>query len=324
MTCDNPVLPFGLLAASSGVVMAVAVWKRCTYLVLVSAIIAGISEFAWATHCVGPNGLTEARIMFLVTQALFLGFCLAAAQAHRVDTYIIAGVVVAGAAPLLALVHNLDVTDCSRDSGFATILLSAAGLIALAVVARRAEARSIWPTVIVALALALTWKAEWSWYADSFGREGFDDRSLACDAASPEDGDHARNMVVVLVYAIFFLFARTPYLWGTDRTSLWIMSALAGPPQLWLVYTVLEWDFFPEWFWVLPICFVLPAATGMWHLLKAERVRFVSLDPRLLSQALAAVLFIGLAYPVQLASNRRQSALDEAMKASRLSAEAAE
>ena len=319
MTCDNPLVPFGSLAALSGLLMAVAVWKRYTYVVLIAAIVSGISEFAWATHCVGPTGLTEARVMFLLTQALFLGFCLAAAQANIGDSYTIAAGVIAGAAPLLSLVRNWNVIDCSRDSGIATILLSAAGLIALAVVARRAETESVWPTVIVGIALALTWKAEWSWYADSFGFDGFDDRGLAC--TTEIDPDYFRNTVVVLLYAIFFLFARTPYLCGTKRRSLWIMSALAGPPQLWLIHTVVELDFYPEWFWLLPIAFALPAVTGMWHLVRNERVRFTPIDPRLVSQALAAVLFLSLAFPMQLASDRRKATMDEAMRSYLRSAE---
>lgn len=312
MTCDNPILPFGLLTALGGLLMVVAVWKRFTCAVLIAAIASAIAEFAWATHCVGPNGLTEARIMFLLIQALFLGWCLASTQANAGDKYTIAAALVAGVAPLLALVHNLDVIDCSRDSGFATILLSASGLIALAVIARPAESESLWPIVIVGITLALTWKAEWSWYADTFGHTGFDDRSLTCNAEI--DPDHARNMLVVLLYAIFFLFARAPYLCGTGRRSLWIMSALAGPPQLWLIYKVVAWDFYPEWFWLLPIAFALPAATGMWHLVRNESVRVTPIDSRLVSQALVAVFFIGVAFPLQLAIDRREESLEQAME----------
>ena len=72
MTCDNPFLPFGCLAVLSGLVAAVAAWKRWTPLVLFAAVASAIIEFAWATHCVGPSGLTEERIMFILMQALFL------------------------------------------------------------------------------------------------------------------------------------------------------------------------------------------------------------------------------------------------------------
>jgi hypothetical protein len=58
--------------------------------------------------------------------------------------------------------------------------------------------------------------------------------------------------MVVLFLAIFFLFARTPYLCGTNRVSLWVVSAMAGLPQLWLVYSMIHWAFYPEWFLVTP------------------------------------------------------------------------
>ena len=74
MICDNPFLPFGCLAVLSGLVAALAAWKRWTPLLLFAAVASAVIEFAWARRCVGPNGLTEARIMFLLTQALFLGF----------------------------------------------------------------------------------------------------------------------------------------------------------------------------------------------------------------------------------------------------------
>lgn len=298
MSCDNPVLPFGCLAGLAGVVIAVAVWKRWTYGVLIAAIAAALSEFAWATQCVGPNVLTEARVMFLLTQALFLGVQLGLTRSGLRDRCTVAAALIAGAAPLVALLHNLSVIDCSRDSGFATILLSAAGLIALAVIVRRGKSGFISAPVIVAIALALTWKAEWSWYRDVFGHEGLDDRSLMCTTEFNQDD--ARNLLVVLLYAIFFLFARTPYLFGTKRHSFWIMSALAGPPRLWLVYQVIEPDFYPEWFWLLPIGFALPAATGIWHLVRNEGVRFASRDPRLVSQSLALLRFVGVALPLQL------------------------
>ena len=161
MTCDNPFLPFGCLALLSGLIAAVAAWKRWTPLLLFAAVASAMLEFAWATHC-GPTGLTEARIMFLLMQALFLGAYLALTQANHGDRWTIGAAVVAGATPLLAFVRNVHVVDCSRDEGLSTILLSAAGLIALAVLTRRAGNQSILPSVIVAIALPLTWTAEWS------------------------------------------------------------------------------------------------------------------------------------------------------------------
>lgn len=296
MTCDNPILPFACLAALSCLVALVAAWKRWTHLVLIAAVASAISEFAWATHCVGPNGITEARIMFLLTQALFLGFCLALTQANLGDRWTIGAAVVAGAGPLLAFLRNSNVIDCSRDSGLSTILLSAGGLIALAVVTRRDGNQSILPSVIVAIALALTWKAEWSWYADNFLVVGFDDRSLACSEVNPDD---VRNILVVLFFAIFFLFARTPYLCDTKGVSFWIISAIAGPVQFWLVYSTIKWDFYPEWSWLLPIAFALPAASGVCYLARKEHVDLASCDPRLASQGLATLMFVSLAFPVQ-------------------------
>jgi hypothetical protein len=298
MTCDNPILPFSCLAVLSGLIAAIAAWKRWSHLLLFAAAASAIIEYAWATHCVGPNGITEARIMFVLTQTLFLGFCAALTQANLGGRWTIGAAAVAGAGPLLAFVRNITIIDCSLDSGFATILLSAAGLIALAVVSRQAGNQSILPSVIVGIALALTWKAEWSWYDDTFVPKGFDDRSLCCDFDPPRL-DNFRNTLVVLLFAIFFLFARTPYLCGTKRVSLWIMSAIAGLPQFWLVYLTISWAFYPEWFWLLPIAFALPAASGMWYLVKKEHVSLASGDPRLVSQGIAMLIFVSLVFPVQ-------------------------
>src|SRR5205814_4193122 len=96
---------------------------------------------------------------------------------------------------------------------------------------------------------------------------GFDDRSLACEI-DPPTPDSMRNTLAVLFFAIFFLFARTPYLCDTRRVSCWITSAIAGLPQFWLVYLTIKWDFYPEWFWLLPIAFALPAASGVWYLVR--------------------------------------------------------
>lgn len=276
--------------------MAVAALKRCNYLVLIAATASAISEFAWATRCTGPNGLTEARIMFLLTQTLFLGFCFALTQANLGDRWTIGAAAVAGAAPLLAFIRNGNVIDCSPDSGIGTILLSAAGLIALAVITRQQTDQSKLPSVIVAVAFALTLKAEWSWYSDTFLVDGFDDRGLAC---SEINGDDMRNVLVVLLLAIFFLFARTPYICDTKRVSFWIISALTGPLQFWLVYSTIKFDFYSEWFWLLPILFALPAASGLWYLARKEHVNLASGDVRLTSQGLAMLLFVSLIFPMQ-------------------------
>jgi len=240
--------------------------------------------------------------MFLLTQALFLGLCLVFTRANRGDGRIIAAAAVAGAAPLVAYFRDLNVIDCSRDAGLSMILLSAAGLIALAVVTRR-DMKTGLSNVVVAIALGLTWKAEWSWYADNFLVEGFDDRGLAC---SETDGgwDAVRNIWVVLLLAIFFLFVKTPYLCGTRRVAPWIISALAGPVQFWFVYSTIRRDFYPEWLWLLPIAFALPSATGVWYLVRRENVHLSSGDPRLISQGLALLLFISLVFPVQFFCSR--------------------
>ena len=147
------------------------------------------------------------------------------------------------------------------------------------------------------IALLLTWTAEWSWYADKFHLSEFDDRVPGCGEIDPED---MRNILVVLFLAIFFLFARTPYLCGTKHVSFWIISAIAGLPQFWLVYTTIAWTFYPEWFWLLPLVFALPAASGVWYLVRKEHVSLASGDPRLVSQGLAMLIFVSLAFPVQL------------------------
>src|ERR1700736_4392486 len=84
-----------------------------------------------------------------------------------------------------------------------------------------------------------------------------------------------------------FFFARTPYLYNTKRFWPWLIAAMAGPLQFWFVYSVLRRDFYSEWFWLLPLTFALPAATGALYLVRKEDVDLASGDARLATQGAA-------------------------------------
>jgi hypothetical protein len=94
--------------------------------------------------------------MFLLIQALFLGFYLVLPQANRRDRWIIGAAMIAGAAPFLEFARTVSGPDCSPDAGVSTILLSAAGLIGLAIGVGRRGKQSMLSSVIVIVALLLT------------------------------------------------------------------------------------------------------------------------------------------------------------------------
>ena len=86
----------------------------------------------------------EARVVFVTTQALFLILCIALTWTKLSDNWTIAAAAIAGFAPLLAFIqdpeNNFDAFDC----GFATLLLSTAGLIAIAAAHRQFSDKKAW------------------------------------------------------------------------------------------------------------------------------------------------------------------------------------
>jgi uncharacterized membrane protein len=272
-------------------IAAVSVRKRWHYLIFVAAIGSITTEFMWAADFFGHSGAEEARVVFLVIQALFLGICIGLVRGESANNWTIAAAAVAGFAPLLAFIEDPQSNLAAWDCGFVTLLLSAAGLIAIA------AAHHEWPdkwkglAAIVALALFLTWLAEWSWWTQVIFAPRLNQGPVFI-------GLHI-NSVKILHVAIFLLFAAVPYLCGTRRAWPWMIAAIAGPLQFWFVYKLLKSDFYHEWVWLLPIIFALPASGGVCYLIKKQGVTLGSADSRLATQGAAVIAFVSLVFPVQ-------------------------
>ena len=294
----NPFVLFGYTGVLSCAIGAIGALKRWNYLLIAAAVGSVLLEFAWAAGAFGESGAAEARIVFLVNQLVFLILCVALTWTELGDNWTVAAAAVVGFAPLFAFIehpqNNFDAFDC----GFATILLCSAGLIAIAIAHRQFEEKAKGLAAIVGLALLLAWSAEWSWFVAVFlNREITDALSI-----------FVGSLVTVIAFhvAIFLLFAVTPYFVGTKRTWPWVIAAAAGPLQFWFVYQYMNArpGFVPgivpdNWLWLPTLAFALPAAIGVWYLVKKENVDLVSGDSRLATQGAALLAFISLVFPVQ-------------------------
>lgn len=296
----NPIVLFGYTGVLSCAVAAVGALKRWNYLFTLAAIGSVLTEFAWTSDIFGESGAEEARIVFLVTQALFLAICVALTWAKRSDNWTIAAASIDGLATLVAFIqdpqNNFDAFDC----GFATILLGVAGLIAIAVANRQSPEKSKGLGALVGATLLFAWVAEWSWFADIFLKNGLNDPPMFVASRM--------HLVIGFHVAIFLLFASMPYFCGMKQLWPWMISAIAGPLQFWFVHQYMKMriglvpghQIVPnDWLWLPTLGFALPAATGVWYLVKREHVDLASGDSRLATQGAAVLAFVSLVFPVQ-------------------------
>jgi len=298
-TYDNPFVLFSYTGVLTCAVAAIGTLKRWNYLLVAAAVGSVLLEFAWAADLFGESGAEEERIIFLINQALFLAIFIGLTWAKLGDNWTIAAATVVGFAPLFAFIQDPQNNFADFDCGFATILLSAAGLIAIAVASRQLEDKSKGLGIIVGLALFLAWCAEWSWFAAVFFK-GDAKHQLSIF------GDSRITVVFAFHVAIFLLFAATPYFVGTKRVWPWFIAAAAGPLQFWFAYQYMAArpGFVPgivsdNWLWLPTLAFALPAAFGVWYLIKKEHVALSSGNPRLATQGAAVLAFVSLVFPVQ-------------------------
>lgn len=297
---DNPAILFDYIGVLNCGIAAASALKRWNHLILLAAIGSVVMEFTWAADFFGKSGSEEARVVFLVMQALFLGICVALRRTKSSDSWTVSAAAVVGFAPLLAFIqdpqNNFDASDC----GFGTLMLSAAGLIALAAVHRQMAEKSKGLATIVGLTLAFTCLAEWSWVARVFFTPGLNDAPLYLASRM--------NSVIAWHAAIFLLFAATPYLCGAKRAWPWMVAAVSGPLQFWFVHLYLttpvglapgEPRLPHNWRWLLPLAFALPALIGVVYLVKRQHVDLASGDSRLATQGAAILTFVSLIFPVQ-------------------------
>jgi len=114
--------------------------------------------------------------------------------------------------------------------------------------------------------------------------------------------------------SLFLLFALTPYVYSTKRVWPWIVASTAGPLQFAFAYRffdygtghVLEASRFGSpacashaWMWLITLAFAIPAAFGVWYLIRREHVALASGDSRLATQGAAVLAFVSLVLPVQ-------------------------
>ena len=296
----SPIVLFGYSGVLSCAVAAIGALKRWNYLLIAAAVGSVLLEFAWAADAFGESGAEEARIVFLVNQALFLAICIGLTWAKLGDNWTIAAATIVGFAPLFAFIQDPENNFADFDCGFATILLSVAGLIAIAVANREFEDKSKGLGIIVGLALFLAWCAEWSWFAAVYLKGVLNDAPMFVGSRI--------NLVIVFHVAIFLLFVTSPYFVGTKKLWPWVIGALAGPLQFWFVHQYMHvrlglapgHPVVPDnWLWLPTLAFALPAAVGVWYLVKREHVALTSGDSRLATQGAAVLAFVSLVFPVQ-------------------------
>ncbi len=171
------------------------------------------------------------------------------------------------------------------------------GMLVTGAVLRR-DRRQNAVAALVWIALALTCFNDWLVWSSNFG-----------------------EFIIVFVcgavgwYAVLFtLFALTPYICGIKRVWPWAIAAVAGPLQFAFAYRFFEygtgrvldgsWFGSPpcvshSWMWLVTLAFALPAAIGVWYLVKKENVALASGDSRLATQGAAVLAFVSLVFPVQ-------------------------
>jgi uncharacterized membrane protein len=284
---NDPIVLFGYIGVLSCAAAAVGAFKRWNYLFTVAAIGSVITEFAWAADFFGQSGPDETRFVFLAMQALFLAICIELRWTKLSDYWTITAAAIAGFAPLLAFIIGPLSNFNAGDFGFMTLLVSAAGLIAIAAAHRQLSDKSKGLAVIVEVALLFTWLGEWSWFVHTL---------YALGGSLPVVPS---NLVLWIYVAIFLLFAVTPYFCGTKRVWPWIIAAISGPLQFWFVHWYMTQRMSHSWLWLPTLAFALPAAIGIWYLTKREHLELVSGDSRLAAQGAAVLVFVSLVFPVQ-------------------------
>jgi uncharacterized membrane protein len=179
------------------------------------------------------------------------------------------------------------------------ILLCDGILIAFATIHRGFADKAREMAGLIFLALTVTVFAEWVWCLQVL--HTFDAKIIVESAPAHDDAQHL-GVLIFRHAAIFLLYAAIPYLIGTKRVWPWIIAAIAAPIHFAFVYAYLESpaQLIPHgFFWVVPLTFALPAAIGVWFLLKKEDVDLASGDSRLASQGAAVLAFVSLVFPVQ-------------------------
>ncbi len=105
----------------------------------------------------------------------------------------------------------------------------------------------------------------------------------------------------LVCYGLFLiLFVAYPFCSAEkEKAWSWAISALAQALQFWLCYRAISLAFPNDRMGLLPTLFLLPAALGLWGLLKLYRADPARGDVRLAWQGGALLLFVSLIFPLQ-------------------------
>ena len=125
---DNPLGLFGYLTLLDAGLIAVALRKRWSYLVLLGAIGTVIMQLAWVTKFFQPEKISIALAVFLGFEVLFLVAFLLARRRGMADEWLGAAGVVLGIAPFWFVLRQLNGTGPLDQTGSIFVLVLAADL----------------------------------------------------------------------------------------------------------------------------------------------------------------------------------------------------
>jgi uncharacterized membrane protein len=297
---ENAIGLFGYVTILLFAVALLAGRKRWTYLLVVAALGAIAIECLWACGFFGIVDPQNVRVTFLFIQALFLALTGAFVLTSLADAWTLVAAAATGFATIVVFQVDPEANLAAWDFGLSDLLLSGAGLLALAGLHREIRHLNTACATIVSGALGMTWLAEWRWWSEVFYGHQLDDAPLLVVPSL----EH----VAAYFAALFFLYATAPLVCGMKRIWPWIIAAVAGPLQFWFFHSSLTsagaWGAarppLPhELLWLMPVVFVLPPAGWILYLVKGERVQRESADLRLASQGATVLAFVSLIFPVQ-------------------------
>ncbi len=299
----NPVLFVTYIGVLDCGVAAIARLKRWTYLLSVAAFLSVLLLAARASGAFSPwSEPTGSHLLYLVIEGLFLCLCVAVTWQKELDNWTVVAMGIAGLGALIGITaarifHPIDL--------MLWLLLGNAGIIAFFSATRRFVKTEVALAAITVLAFLGTCFVEWLWCNDVLNSWG-NTHGLLLNLDRDAAEIHAHIALIIFRHvAIFLLYAAVPYLVGTKRVWPWMLAAVAAPIHFAFVYAYLESPaqlLSHELFWLVPLLFAVPAAIGVWYLVKKEHVELASGDTRLATQAAAVLALISFVFPVQFQS----------------------
>src|SRR6266404_1669733 len=296
----NPILFVAYIGVLDCAVAAVVRLKRWSYLLSVAALLSVLLLSAWTAGIFTDGFDPKApHLLFLIIEGLFLGLCVAVTWQKELDIWTIIAMGIAGLGALI----GISVARLLYESDLMLwLLVGNAGIIAFATATRRFADKESALIVMVGLALVVISFVEWLWCYDILASwQNVKGLFLDTERVVIEARGHL-GLVIFRHVAIFMLYVAFPYLFGTKRLWPWMFAAVAAPIHFAFVHAYVDSPVHliaHELFWLLPLAFALPAAFGVWYLLKKENVDLASGDSRLDSQGAAALAFVSLIFPVQ-------------------------